>query len=116
MKKIILLLICVLSVSISAKSLPIVQYDPFQKAKKLLKVPVIQKRVSSVKRKKLSVDAIFNKKAYINGKFYGVHRTVDGYKIIAIADEYIKVKKNRKIFVVPLIQSNKFMSMDKRKK
>jgi len=103
MKKVILLCF-VLSTIVAAKSLSLIHYDPFQKAKVLLKRVAVQK--TEFVEKSLQVEAIFNKKAYIDGKFYTLYSVVNGYKIVGIYDKYIRVRKNGKITKVPLITSN----------
>jgi len=102
MKKIILFL-SIVFVFTEAKMLSIVQYDPFKRTGVLLKKhpKEIKKEVATPKR--LSVDAILNKKAHINGKFYSKNSTVYGYRILEIKDHYIKVKKGSKISIIPLI-------------
>ena len=108
MKKITLFYL-LLSTLINAESINIIHYDPFKKATILLK-RTTQKKII-LRRKSLKVSAIFNKKAYINGKFYKLHSRVDGYKIIRIQDQYIQVQKHRKISTIPLIKSNFFHSI-----
>ena len=107
MKNIFLLFIILASLA-EAKPLTIVHYDPFKKAKVLLKSKSVKIQPVSQRKKPLSINAILNKKVYINGKFYVVGKVVHGYKILAIADKYIKVKKNKRISIIPLIKSNYF--------
>ena len=103
MKKIILFCFIISTIAM-AKSIPFIHYDPFKKAKILLKRTTPKKRY--FRQSSLKVTAIFNKKAYINGKFYGVNSIVNGYKIIRIQEHYIQVQKHRKISTIPLIKSN----------
>lgn len=111
MKNIFLILI-ILSSLTEAKTLALIHYDPFKKAKVILKAKIKKTRVVSHRRKSLTIDAILNKKVYINGKFYVVGNIVHGYKILTITNKYIKVKRNRKILRVPLIKSNYFDIID----
>ncbi|ADN08499.1 hypothetical protein [Sulfurimonas autotrophica] len=104
MKKFIAFLFILSSIA-GAKSLNIIHYDPFKKAKILLNTHSAKKLFSTPKRI-LSINAILNKKVYINGRFYRVGEVVYGYKIINIADNYIQVKKKGKISIIPLIKSN----------
>lgn len=108
MKKTILFL-SILTTIAGARALGIIHYDPFKKAKVLLKNPSIKKRVAIPKV--LSIDAILNKKVYIDGKFYGVDSIVYGYQIISIKDKYIEVRKNGRISTILLIKSNNFDSI-----
>ena len=112
MKNIFLILIF-LSSLVEAKTLALIHYDPFKKAKILLKTEIKVKRPVRHRRKSLRIDAILNNKVYINGRFYGVGKMVYGYKIVTITDKYIKVKKNRRILIIPLIKSNYFDSIEK---
>lgn len=97
---------------VEASVLAIVQYDPFKKAKVFLKLELKRdEQVVKHRNNFLNIDAIFNKKVYINSKFYGVGQTIYGYKIVSIAKKYIKVKKNRKISIIPLIKSNYFANI-----
>lgn len=105
MKK-IFLIITLLVASAEAKTVALVHYDPFKKAKVLLKSDAKRVPHISHRKKPLRIDAILNKKVYINGKFYGVGKTVDGYKIVTITNKYIKVTKNRRILTIPLIKSH----------
>jgi len=103
MKKITLFCL-LLATLIDAKPINIIHYDPFKKATILLKRTTPKK--ITLRQKSLKVNAIFNKRAYINGKFYGINSIVNGYKIIRIQEHYIQVQKHRKISTIPLIKSN----------
>ncbi len=114
MNKIFLILIFLVSL-VEAKILTLIHYDPFRKAKVLLKTEPNATRAVKHKKKFLRIDAILNNKVYINGRFYGVGKRVYGYKIVTIANKYIKVKKNRRILIIPLIKSNYFDIIKKMK-
>ena len=104
----IFLITIVFSSLVEAKTVALVHYDPFKKAKVLLKSE--GKKVSHVshRKKPLRIDAILNKKVYINGKFYSKGQRVNGYKILTITHRYIKVIKDRRISTIPLIKSDYF--------
>jgi len=88
-----------------AQTLPLpIKYDPFQKAKKLMKDK--SKVVKNMKRFDLKLYAIYNNRAYINGKFYKIGDKVAGFKVIKISNKYVVLKKNRKKVVLPLVKSN----------
>ena len=81
-----------------------VHYDPFQKAKKIVKqksAPLMQSKAPSVR---LDLIAIFNNKAYINGKFYTIGQKVYGYRLVAIKDRYVVLKKGRQVKILPLVE------------
>jgi len=111
MKKIIIA-IFLLSTTIIAKPLHIVHYDPFKKAKVLLKRTA--PKTIYFQHKTLKITAIFNNRAYINGRFYGINSIVNGYKIIHIHDKFIQVKKHGKISTIPLIKQNFLDTINKR--
>lgn len=98
----------IISTLSGAKMLSIVHYDPFKKAKVLLKMHTTNMKSLNNTPKVLSISAILNNRVYINGKFYKEGDIIYGYKIIGIVNKYIKVKKNKKISIIPLIKSNYF--------
>ena len=112
MKKIILFL-HILSTVAGAEALDVINYDPFKKAEVLLNSSTkkLSTKKSSITPKMLSIDAILNKKVYIDGKFYGVGSIVYGYRIVSIKNRYIRVKKNGKISTILLIKNNNFDSI-----
>ena len=110
MTKIIIFLF-LLSTFVGAKALNFIHYDPFKKAKVLLKTKSTKMKVVPHTPKSLTIDAILNKRVYIDGRFYVAGKVVHGYKIIHIADRYIKVKKRNKIIIIPLIKSNYFKNI-----
>ena len=90
-----------------------VRYDPFQKAKKIVvkkSIPVIFTATPSVR---LDLIAIFNNKAYINGKFYTIGQNVYGYRLVAIKENYVVLKKGRQIKLLPLVEK-KFVKTSER--
>jgi len=111
MKK-ILCFCFIFSTVISAAPLHIIHYDPFKKTKVLLKRSTPQN--IPLKRHTLKFTAVFNNKAYINGKFYGINSVVNGYKIIHIHNKFIQVKKHGKISTIPLIKQNFLGTINKR--
>ena len=84
--------------SFAALPLPVI-YDPFLKAEKLLK----PRHISIPKKKKeLVLTAIFDNKAFINGRFYHVGESVLGYKLVAIRPGYILLRSKKRVKMVPL--------------
>ena len=93
-------------------TLPPVNYDPFYKAQKLLKKP---KRVQIFSKPiKLKVYAIYNNRAYINGKFYKIGDKIAGYKIYKIYDSYVVLKRKSKLKILHLVK-NRILKMRKEK-
>ncbi len=69
------------------------------------KVPPVKGKISrNLEFKPLTLEAIMNGSAYVNGNWYHLHDTVRGQKITAINEEYIilsKQKKETRLFVNP---------------
>ena len=106
MKKIGLFLIMI--TVLLSNTLPPINYDPFYKAQKLLKKP---KRVQVFSKPiQLKVYAIYNNRAYINGKFYKIGDKIAGYKLYKIYDNYVVLKSKSKLKVVYLIK-NRILKM-----
>lgn len=87
-----------------AKSLDLpVQYDPFVKAKKIVR-EAKQGAVSPLSKRphRLVLIAIFDDKAFINDRFYTVGQRVGGYVIVRIAPTYVVLKKKGKTKILPL--------------
>lgn len=74
-----------------------VEYDPFIGAKKIIKEHP-QKKIAPIKPKRaLHLEAIFDQKAMINGRFFSVGERVDGYRLALIGSNFVVLKKrNRK--------------------
>ena len=94
----------VLCSALMAKSLDLpVYYDPFAKAKKIVKEA---KKGSLTPLHKpsgaLVLIAIFGDKAFINDRFYKVGQKVGGYVIVRIASTYVVLKKKGKTKILPL--------------
>ncbi|WP_457748861.1 hypothetical protein [Sulfurimonas sp.] len=97
MKKIYLL-----SVSLTflhANTLSLVNYDPFYKSQRIL-----HSTPSKPKNKSLVLNAVFNNKAFINGKFYTVGDKILGYKIKKIYTQSVVIQ-NRKILKILRLQA-----------
>jgi len=104
----VIVFISLFFVFLEAKMLDIVKYDPFKKTEMILQKHTNKKvkLETIVPKKSLVVDSILNNKAHIDGKFYGKNKIVYGYKILDINDHYIKVKKNGKMSIIPLVNLN----------
>ena len=66
--------------------------------------PLKGKISRNLAHKPLTLEAIINGSAYVNGNWYHLHDTVRGQKITAINEEYIilsKQKKETRLFVNP---------------
>ncbi len=97
------LLSTMLYLSLFAEVLPLpVKYDPFYKAQKLLKK---KKAKSFSGTLKLTLSAIYNERAYINGKFYKVGDKIEGYKIYKIGKNFVILKKRGKKRVLYLVKN-----------
>ncbi|WP_187647363.1 hypothetical protein [Nitrosophilus labii] len=105
------LLSTMLYLSLFAEVLPLpVKYDPFYKAQKLLKK---KKKIKSVSRTlKLTLSAIYNERAYINGKFYKVGDKIEGYKIYKIGKNFVILKKRGKKRVLYLVKNKILKTME----
>jgi len=58
--------------------------------------------------KKFSLNAIVNKKAKVNNRWYSINSTVYGYKIIKIKDNYVVLEKgNTEIYLYLKEQKNR---------
>ncbi len=77
-----------------------VAYDPFVKAQKIIKP--IRRKVQRVAQPKLKLKAIFNDKAYINGRFYRVGQRVGGARIVAIQEDRVVLEQGGRQMVLPL--------------
>ena len=93
---------------LSSNTLPPINYDPFYKAQKLLKKP---KKIQVFSKPiQLKLYAIYNNRAYINGKFYKIGDKIYGYRVYKIYDNYVVLKRNSKLKVVYLIK-NRILKM-----
>lgn len=100
-----------------------VQYDPFQKAKKLIakkeniklkddlalkSIKVKMKIKKRVKRRPPTITAIFNNKVFIDGKLFGVGQKVKGFKIAKVTKRGVWFKDySGKRYFVGLIKYKK---------
>lgn len=103
MKKIVIFFL--FAAILLAKTLAPVKYDPFFRAQKLLKK---QEKDKFIQKKpfEIKVYAIYNDRAYINGKFYKTGDFIAGYKIYKIAKNYIVLKKKSKFKIKYLVKSD----------
>jgi hypothetical protein len=120
MKRVIVavLLLCFIAESSFSKDvLPIpVKYNPFKRAKRLIlkkeNIVVKKKKKKIVKRKKVKrrveklpiLAGIFNNKAFMNGKLYAIGEKVNGYRITAIKNDQVYLKKYGKQIALSLIK------------
>ena len=113
MKKIIVLLL-VLIFSSKATTMRVVPYDPFKKVDLLLKKHNKNRNLLRYNKPKISVSAIFNDKAFINGKFYKIGDIIHGYRIIKISKKAVWMRKNSIIKRVFLVKSDIFTDLPQR--
>ncbi len=77
-----------------------VPYDPFTPAQKIIKksrhAPIPPKPPAP----RLYLLAIFDHKAYIDGRFYRVGDRIGGYRIAKIADNYVLLEKKGKMKIL----------------
>ena len=95
-----------LTLPLIAAPLP-VHYDPFVKAKRIIKrakEPIL----SSVKMESphFELSAIFNDKAFINGRFYKIGDRIWGYRVSEIKENYVILQKNGTKVIVPLVKKH----------
>ena len=85
-----------------------VKYDPFKKTTKLLKRTLKKKRVKKIK---LSLEAIFNKKAYINGHLYKEGDKVGGGRVVKIGRDYVIIAFGKRRKVISLKRPRKVVKI-----
>ncbi len=91
-----------------------VKYDPFMKAKKIIaQKPKVLRRTCSPSIR-LDLIAIFNNKAYINGKFYTIGQNVYGYRLIDIKDRFVVLRKGKQIKILPLVKKKILKTSEQR--
>ncbi len=100
------MIISLLAISCFSKTLDLpVKYDPFVKAQKIIKrhkaVPIRIKRART-----LHLVAIFNDKAYIDGKFYHVGDKIDGYVIEKIDKRGVLLKRGKQSKLLRLVPNH----------
>ena len=98
-----------------SQRLPIIQYDPFFNAQKIIKQQsMIIKSITKTKAAiKLHLTAILNDQAYINGRFYKVGDKIGAFKVVKISSNSVHLKSKTKTTVLrfskhkPYIQTKK---------
>lgn len=101
----LLLLLCIASI---AQGVPLIPYDPFYKAEKILKKSPKQ-RAQRQSRTHIRLLAIYNDTAFINGKFYKKNDNIGTYKIVKIFKKGVVLKKSNRIKVLRLVQSTDYV-------
>jgi len=81
-----------------ANPLPLVNYDPFYKSKKILHTKARHKR----QRTSLVLNAIFNNRAYIGNKFYTVGEKIQGYKIKKVYKQSVVLQNHSSVKILYL--------------
>lgn len=81
-----------------------VSYDPFNtnKVKQIQESKFEQERVPQKNRSELALSMIFNKNAFINGKWYKENDKLADYRIIKINQDIVILKKNSKYSTLKL--------------
>ncbi len=72
--------------------------NPFVNEKKLIKIikKKIEKEIKKKKRKIFRLQAIFNDRAKINGRWYKLGSKIEGFKIVAIRENYVILQRGNK--------------------
>jgi len=93
-------IVCSIAIS-SFAALPLpVHYDPFLKAKVIIEHA--KKTPFPTVKRKIVLNAIFDGKAFIDGRFYRKGERVDGYQIVAIKEGYVVLRKGNGVRILPL--------------
>ncbi len=93
----------------SDQELNIPNYDPFKRAKPLLKRKSSKNYVYKPRPAKLT--AIFNQKAFINGKWYEKGDSISEGKLVNIQSERVYLKQGDKTKVLLLKHKNKLLQI-----
>lgn len=93
----------------SDHELSVPKYDPFKRAKPLLKRKSSKKYI--YKPRPAKVTAIFNKKAFINGKWYEKGDRISEGKLVKIQSERVYLKQGNKTKVLLLKRKNKLIKI-----
>ncbi len=83
-----------------------VNYDPFYKASKIIKTAKKRKVLQRIPVQRLRLYAIFNDKAYINGRFYAIGDRIGEYKLVSIKKDYVLLSKKGTIKMLPLLKNS----------
>lgn len=106
-------ILLVVSCGLFALGLP-VKYDPFVRAANIIekssKKPIA---VLPSKRIKLHLEAIFNDKAVINGRFYAPGQSLYGYKLVYIGSNFVVLQKGKKKKMLTFTRK-KILKMEKK--
>ena len=92
-----------------------VSYDPFNNnkpkaiEKQTKKVTTFQQTQPQKQPKSLALSMIFNKNAFINGKWYKENEKIADYKITKINQDIVVLKKKNKYTTLKLQQSDKIL-------
>ncbi len=87
-------------VFLDASTLPLIKYDPFYKSQAILRTSTDIK----VQKESLVLDAIFNNKAFINGKFYAAGDKIGEYTIKKVTKESVVLQNKKRIKILRLKQ------------
>ncbi len=93
----------------SDQELNIPNYDPFKRAKPLLKRKSSKNYVYKPRPAKLT--AVFNQKAFINGKWYEKGDSISEGKLVNIQSERVYLKQGDKTKVLLLKHKNKLLQI-----
>jgi hypothetical protein len=85
-------------------------YDPFKQAQKIIKK---SSYIKAPVQKPIKINAIFNKKAFINGRFYSVGDKIRNYKIIKVTNDTIWIKNNNVIKSIKLKNNKTILKIKK---
>ncbi len=92
--------------------LDVPMYDPFKRAKPLLKQKNRSKSV--YRRSPLQLTAVLNDKAFINGRWYNRGELTAEGKLVRINPMSVYVKEGTKIKILPLKKSKNLLKMSQK--
>lgn len=96
------------SLLFGSAGLPIIKYDPFYKAQKILKKPK-KKHFTLERKRELQLTAIYNQKACINGRFYKRGDKVYEYKVAKVLPKAVVLQKGNSMRVIHLINKSGYI-------
>ena len=96
-------------------SLNLPQYDPFKRAKPLIKRKSSSKTYT-LKAKPLVLLAIMNNRAFISGFWYAKGESLRGYKVKTITQKSVQLKKGSKTKVLYIQKRDDYITSNLRDK
>jgi len=94
------------------QNLNIPKYDPFKRAKPLLKQKKSGKPTYKPASKELT--AVFNGKAFINGRWYDKGDTLAEGKLVKVSADSVQLKKGKKIKTLRLRKEKRLLKISEK--